>query len=405
MLTFKIVASTIPYKLILSVLETNGLSTQIDENYRVQPFQLTKIVYDIYFAAEKLGYFKNCLGFNLESAISVTISFFWKVFDPLKTNSIFLIEIKELFLILCKVNSMQSLLTELINLICNRNRYISIQKLRLLLATFIKVLVEIGEGSAYGPHNIKEILEQLYAMYPGVMGIDEFQFQYLWLNRNTRFAIYVNLLVLIQRMKDTENLIHETQCSECKIETIMGIRFACNKCKQLSLCMRCFAIGFTNKYHKNDHGMFEVFKNEPPNKKNNFLILKRLRSAFCFQTTEKNEEISEHPGIENHFNVGLEKEYTSLVRNAFNECDKNINKLDDPFIQKSHIVVGLQTLKNNVMDHNNKLEKHASQLHPNYRTEFLLSDLQFLEEIKNKINLLIVSLYCYSFNLNDLYFS
>uniref|UniRef100_T1GVB6 Fibronectin type-III domain-containing protein n=1 Tax=Megaselia scalaris TaxID=36166 RepID=T1GVB6_MEGSC len=158
------------------------------------------------------------------------MTFLWRIFDPQRTHSIFLIEIKEVLLILCKVSSIQHLTSEMFALVCNQNRCISLPRLQLLLAIFIKFLVEIGEESAYGSHNIPEIMNQCHSLYPGVLGIDEYQFQCLWSGKQTRFLIYANLLALVKRMNDTEKLIHKTQCFGCHTERIIGIRFKCKKC-------------------------------------------------------------------------------------------------------------------------------------------------------------------------------
>lgn len=361
----------------------------------MQPFQLTKIIYEIYFAAEKLGYFKNCIGFNLESAISVIITFCWRVFDPRKQNSILLVEIKELLLILCKVNSIQNLMTELFDLVCNQNRCISFQKLRLLVAIFIKMLIEIGEEEAYGLHNMNEMMEQLYAMYPGALDVNESQFQYLWFDKGTRFIIYANLLVLTKRMHDTEKLIHKTQCAGCRIDQITGIRFECKKCKQLSLCMKCFAIGFVHKPHVSEHGMFEVFTNESSYQlKTNFFGFKKLCSALCFlREREDKVEKRESPGTENNVNFGLENEYISLIETVASKNYKiKKNRLGEDVIQQSDLVVALKILTNNFMDQKHELEKHISNLPSNSKKDFLISHQLFLEEIKNKIDLLIVSI-------------
>lgn len=91
------------------------------------------------------------------------------------------------------------------------------------------------------------------------MGLTEYQFHCIWTTTQTRFLIYANLIALIKRIEDTEKLVHNNACSSCKLEKIIGIRFKCQSCKNMSLCLKCFATGFVTNKHETGHRMYEVF--------------------------------------------------------------------------------------------------------------------------------------------------
>lgn len=65
--------------------------------------------------------------------------------------------------------------------------------------------------------------------------------------------------MLIKRIEDTEKLIHLNVCASCHTDKITGIRFKCRKCKNLSLCLKCFASGYNSHKHQYGHKMYEVF--------------------------------------------------------------------------------------------------------------------------------------------------
>lgn len=90
-------------------------------------------------------------------------------------------------------------------------------------------------------------------------GLTELQFKNLWNDNSTRFSIFANLISLIKRMQDTEKITHNKNCAACNIQ-IIGIRFKCRTCHDLSLCFSCFTKGYVKGKHEARHRLTEVFK-------------------------------------------------------------------------------------------------------------------------------------------------
>lgn len=94
-----------------------------------------------------------------------------------------------------------------------------------------------------------------------MIGLNEFQFSCLWFNQSIQFAHYSNVLALVHRIKESQNIVHEAQCNNCKQSPIAGIRFKCQQCRGLSLCFECFCTGYKNPKHELSHRMYEISTN------------------------------------------------------------------------------------------------------------------------------------------------
>ncbi|XP_016953003.1 dystrophin-1 [Drosophila biarmipes] len=258
--------SKIPYKLVLAILDRHNLSGGLE--LMVPPFQLTSLLHDVYFACEKLGHFNQKADYQLDRTSGLLANFFWNVYDPQRRHSISLLEIKITFIMLCKLYSSDHLVGDFFALLADpKSQIISRYAFEQLLATLSKLLSYLGEAKAYGAHNIPLVMEQSFARCPhGVGGLAEPQFHKLWTGAGvqTRFLIYGNLLALVKRIEDTEHLIHSNSCAGCRKEHIVGIRFRCQVCRDISLCLPCFAVGFAGGRHEPGHRMCEVFVEDQP---------------------------------------------------------------------------------------------------------------------------------------------
>lgn len=76
-----VVAVNIPYNFVTSVLNHFGLN-QCDNAPSLKPSQITSILHDIYFAAEKCGHFSQSVDFNLERCTVMLANLLWSIFDP-----------------------------------------------------------------------------------------------------------------------------------------------------------------------------------------------------------------------------------------------------------------------------------------------------------------------------------
>ncbi|XP_017155141.1 dystrotelin [Drosophila miranda] len=260
--------SKIPYKLVLAILERHGMpaSSGSNLNLMVPPFQLTSLLHDIYFACEKLGHFTKTSSYTLETATALLANFFWNIYDPQRRHSISLLEIRVTFLLLCKLYSSEHMVGDFFGLLAeSRSQSVSRFAFEQLLNTLSKLLSYLGEAKAYGLHNLPLMMEQCFARCShNASGLGEQQFHGLWTTTQTRFLIYGNLLALIKRIEDTEHLIHSNPCAGCRLEHIIGIRFKCQVCRDLSLCLPCFAAGFVGGRHEASHRMCEVFVEDQP---------------------------------------------------------------------------------------------------------------------------------------------
>lgn len=75
-------ADSISYQSVMAILEHHRLINQNDNAPVIKPKQLTALIHDIFYAAEKLGNFKEfSTTFNLERSISTLSNFLWNIFD------------------------------------------------------------------------------------------------------------------------------------------------------------------------------------------------------------------------------------------------------------------------------------------------------------------------------------
>ncbi|XP_058983689.1 dystrophin-1-like isoform X1 [Musca domestica] len=272
--------NNIPYKLVLAVMDRHGMHD--DVNLMVPPFQLTSLIHDIFFACEKLGHFTKVSTYSLESATAILSNLFWNIFDPHRRHSISLLEIKMTFLLLCKLYASDQMVMEFYSLLKNyKTKCVSKLNFEYMLSILAKIFAYLGEGAAYGAQNIALILDQCYSRCHNLSGLTDYQFLCLWTTTQTRFLIYANLIALIKRIEDTERLIHLNTCASCCLDKITGIRFKCQTCKDLSLCLKCFATGYTNNKHGIGHRMYEVFTEDIPPKKFSYYLSKLCSGVFC----------------------------------------------------------------------------------------------------------------------------
>lgn len=108
---------------------------------------------------------------------------------------------------------------------------------------------------------ISRICLSFHVQCPGMIGLNEYQFACLWQNQSIQFAQYANIVGLVHRIKESQNVAHDAQCVQCKQSPIVGIRFKCQQCRGISLCFECFCTGYKNAKHEISHRMYEISKN------------------------------------------------------------------------------------------------------------------------------------------------
>ncbi|XP_061389377.1 dystrophin-1 [Musca vetustissima] len=387
--------NNIPYKLVLAVMDRHGMHD--DVNLMVPPFQLTSLIHDIFFACEKLGHFTKVSAYSLESATAVLSNFFWNIFDPHRRHSISLLEIKITFLLLCKLYASDQMVMEFYSLIKHRKtKCVAKLNFEYMLNILAKIFSYLGEGAAYGSQNISMVLEQCYSRCHNLSGLTDYQFLCLWTTTQTRFLIYANLIALIKRIEDTERLIHLNTCASCGLEKITGIRFKCQTCKDLSLCLKCFATGYTNHKHGIGHRMYEVFTEDIPPKKFSYYLSKLCTGVFC--TTKKASE--ESKGFANETITQNDTELVTIATNrssnastiTTSEEKSKVQQIDQTSIAcltttastAINVSEKLQIIIDKLMNQNEKVEdqlKCIDTTTPDEMSVFLRKHQQFLNDI------------------------
>lgn len=249
----------IPYQMICTILERHQLC-QIDSTPSIKPAQLTAVLHDIYFAAEQLGYFTDLVhNFDRESAVATLAGLFWAVYDPKRCNPLSVLECKQTFLLLCETQNFEQVVWEHFQLTSDHNLCVSRHRFESMLMNLAKLLSFLGESEHLKITHVQEIVSECFMHYPGLVGLTEYQFSCLW-KFSSKFSYYSNVIALSKRLREAEFIVHNIQCIACR-STIQGLRFKCQKCRDLSLCIDCFSQGYTNKHHNVSHKMYEISTN------------------------------------------------------------------------------------------------------------------------------------------------
>lgn len=181
-------------------------------------------------------------------------------------------------LIMCNTQTFDQMILEEFLIVADHNRCVNRFRFESLLKVISKIFSFLGESAHYGWHLVTDWVQQCFlqvnlveyyhaddskclfshSQCPGIIGLDEYQFTCLWQNQSIHFASYSNVLALVHRIKESQNILHDVQCVACKAVPITGIRFKCQQCRRLSLCFECFCKGYTNSRHEISHRMYEL---------------------------------------------------------------------------------------------------------------------------------------------------
>lgn len=274
---YVILAFCIPFQCAISIItkHKNGSSQE-----SLSPKQLTAVIHDIFYAAEKLGLYIEQKNFNLHSAISILCNLLWNIFDAKRQQNISLMELKLALLILCElppINTYHQLIEAHFEIAKDHNNCITRSRFEDFINVFGKLLSYIGEPLYLNKSTVNGIVTEVFANDPGINGISKFTFTAQFCSHDsTKFSSYTNLFLLFIRFKKSELVVHQNQCSSCHAFPIVGMRFKCQKCKGLSLCFACFRKGYCNARHSSAHRMFELCSNEKDHGKLCTLLMK-----FC----------------------------------------------------------------------------------------------------------------------------
>uniref|UniRef100_A0A182XNF8 ZZ-type domain-containing protein n=1 Tax=Anopheles quadriannulatus TaxID=34691 RepID=A0A182XNF8_ANOQN len=252
--------SYIPFEMVHSILNRHQLNL-IDSAPSIKPGQLASVVHDVYFAAARMGYFDELPARpNLDAASALLAGFLWAVFDPKRTTPVSVLELRQAFLLLCDHATHGQLVWEHFRLTSDHNLCVSRHRFEAMLTVLSKVLTFLGEPDHLRPSMVQQITGECFANYPGLVGLTEYQFCCLW-KLSSLFSYYANVVTLCKRLHDTEHITHGMPCYGCRAP-IRGLRFKCQRCRHVSLCLDCFTAGYSSKRHSMAHKMYEISAGE-----------------------------------------------------------------------------------------------------------------------------------------------
>uniref|UniRef100_A0A182MZV6 ZZ-type domain-containing protein n=1 Tax=Anopheles dirus TaxID=7168 RepID=A0A182MZV6_9DIPT len=248
--------SYIPFEMVHSILNRHQLNLT-DSAPSIKPAQLLGVVHDVYFAAARMGYFDE-LGTrpSLDAVSALLAGFLWAVFDPKRCTPVSVLELRQTLLLLCDHASHAQLVWEHFRLTSDHNLCVSRHRFEAMLSVLSRVLTFLGEPDHLRPAMVQQITGECFANYPGLVGLTEYQFSCLW-KLSSLFSYYANVVSLCKRLRDTEQIAHGTPCYGCR-GPILGLRFKCQRCRHVSLCLGCFTAGYSNKRHSMAHKMYEI---------------------------------------------------------------------------------------------------------------------------------------------------
>lgn len=205
-----------------------------------------------------------------------------------------LLEVKQTFLILTTTASFEEMIFEHFLLATDHNRCVSRLRFETILKNLSKILTYLGEGENFSNSTIQQLLHESFNECPGIVGLNEYQFNCLWKNSNENLMFFSNVLSLTRRLRESQFVLHDNRCVGCNVASIQGLRFKCQRCKQFSLCFTCFTNGFSNQKHDISHRMYEI--NSAKVKSSKFLIFfTKICGIFTRTTTADLETMSDVP--------------------------------------------------------------------------------------------------------------
>uniref|UniRef100_A0A1Q3EXS7 Putative dystrophin-like protein n=1 Tax=Culex tarsalis TaxID=7177 RepID=A0A1Q3EXS7_CULTA len=286
----------IPFQTVCTILERHRLN-EIDSGPSVKPSQLTAVLHDVYYAAEQLGYYAELAQQpDREALISTLAGLLWSVFDPKRCNPLSVLELKQTFLLLCESN-FEQIVWEHFQLTSDHNLCVSRHRLEAVLMNFSKLLSFLGEPDHLKATLVQEIVAECFAHYPGLVGLTEYQFSCLW-KLSSKFSYYSNVLALAKRLRESEFVMHSVACGACRTP-IQGLRFKCQRCRNLSLCIDCFSHGYSSKTHNVGHKMYEISTNDIATNPFSSLLSKLCKMLNCSKDSQsRNHQPSTYDNME-----------------------------------------------------------------------------------------------------------
>lgn len=383
-------SNRIPYQLVLGILDRHRMqNTSI-----LSPKTTKEIVFEIYYAAYRLGYLEipQEQFDNLAVCKYSLLNLIWNIFDPKRNTSIAVSDFKQLMLLLCESSCFQSKLYEYFDLVCDHNQLLPRPKFEAMCLCFVRIFSFIDTtANQFGMNWIETTVRDCYEKFPGLCGLTQLQFFELWSSTSNNFSSFANIVALIQRLHESQFVSHQKQCVGCGVSPIVGLRFKCQQCRQLSLCLNCFSTGFSNSKHSTSHKMYEISSNT----ENRCFTFGKLFSKMCAMSHDQsleNQEIKiEGTGDDGEVNQSIVKIAShSLIKRG------TINK---SIISTYGWTDGQRTLSRSaVINSTGKILKAVEALTETHKS--LLNNLNMFKQILNQEQFILLKSHCDSLESN-----
>lgn len=248
----------IPYQLVLGILDRHRMIN----SSLLTPKTTKEVCSEIFYAAYRLGYLSQ--EENLEICKYSLLNLIFNIFDSKRNKTTIAVsDFKQLMLMLCESSCFQSKLYEYFDLVCDHNQLLPRSKFEAMCLCFARIFSYIDtSASQFGMNWIENTVRETYEQLPGLCGLTQLQFFDLWSSSTSNFASFSNIIALMQRLNESQFVAHQKVCFVCQASPINGLRFKCQQCRKLSLCLTCFSTGFSNGKHSTSHKMYEISSDE-----------------------------------------------------------------------------------------------------------------------------------------------
>lgn len=246
----------------------------------VRAAQLTALLHDIFYAAEKMGLtnqptttasssstskqmmpsFSTSAAFCLDDVVATAANLLWNIFDPDRIRPLSVLQLKQTFLLLCQPAAHhERLIHEHFLLAADHNGCVSRSRFESLVVVMSQLLRFVDPSAAaerFACEHIDGLLHGCFARCPGPMGLSKAQFYALWQRErhsdaDAPFGAYAAVYATVVRMAEARDVLHlGVACMACGQLPVRGLLFRCVPCaaKQRSgvqMCFVCFASGAT----------------------------------------------------------------------------------------------------------------------------------------------------------------
>lgn len=264
-----------------------------------------------------------------------------------------------------------------------------------MIRTLSKILNYLEEDDHFPA--IPNIVHRCFAPCDGIVGLNEYQFNCLWKSENNDFVKYSNIMRLTCSIKESQNVFHENiKCVACSINPIQGLRFKCQRCKNLSLCLVCFSSGYVTRSHDVSHRMYEISSNQKPSNKI-FNFLTKLASIFTFcskktisssssnQTTDMKIQLIEETDNDMELkSLGTNQNRTFNRKSMFDTTGCSIQNTQNAPMEKLLTVIEILLTQNELLQKNlSSKNKEISKIIHDH-TKVLESQIEQLKYIHSK---------------------